>query len=242
MSDELLALRMGETSVAENLRRAVETGKLIEHPDGRFELPALPDGPSDWVIVRPCPPLNCAFYKEFVFHKAYDRAAVPLGCSACYKVHVEPKTLRELVAAWEIGSTFSCLSKWGINFRNRHSNSIYSGVFYATGLDGARATFKAARQAFDGDPRLGPALKMAIKRGCSEYEKALGPSDHYQFRPELEALEAYLFERFVHREPADRSAIPQARWIEAAANVGDDTYLDFTGGKLLPSGRVIYEP
>jgi hypothetical protein len=242
MSDELLALRMGNATVAENLRRAVDAGRLIEHPDGRFELSAPLPAESDWVIIRPRPPLNCAFYRDFLFRKAYDRSAVPLGCSACYKVHVEPKTLRELVAACEIGRTFACISKWGVNFRNRHSNSIYSGVFYANGLDMARTTFKTARQAFDREPRLGPALKMTIKRGCSEYEKALGPSDRYQFRPELEELEAYLFSRFVNRAPAEPPAVPQARWIEVAASIGDDTYLDFTGGKYLPGGRKRYEP
>lgn len=241
MSDELLALRMGGATVAENLRRAVDAGTLIEHPDGRFEL-AQSAAESDWVIIRPRPPLNCAFYKDFLFRKAYDRSAVPLGCSACYKVHVEPKTLRELVAAWEIGRTFACISKWGINFRNRHSNSVYSGVFYATSLDEARATFKAARQAFDKEPRLGSAPTMTIKRGCSEYEMALGPSNHYQFRPELEALETYLFSRFVNRKPAEQPAMPQARWIKVAADIGDETYLDFTGGQRLPGDRVVYEP
>ena len=83
---------------------------------------------------------------------------------------------------------------------------------------------------------------MNIKRGCSEYEAVLGPSDSYEFAPELTQLEAYLKSRYRGREEAPRASIPMARWIDVAFRTVDDTYLDFTGGKRLRPKSMTYDP
>lgn len=239
-SDELTAL--GGAPIAENIRRAVEAGDLIEHDDGSFELPRRPSDKTSWVFVAHGPPPRCPFLKGFLFFQAYAGSAVPYGCRDCYKVHVMPRTLRELVAAWQIGKDIACSSKWGTNLENPYARNCYSGVFYAAGLEAARVVYRVARAAFDADPRLGPSLEMAIKRACSEYEAAVGPSDHYAFPPEMERLEAYLDSRFRGRAPAGHDTAPIARWIDVASRIGDDTYLDFTDGRRLRPKRVTYEP
>lgn len=239
-SDLLAAL--GDATLAENIRRAVEAGDLIEHDDGSFELPRRPSNKTSWVFVAHGPPPRCAFLKGFLFFQVYGGSTVPYGCRDCYKVHVTPRTLRELVAAWQVGKDIECSSKWGINCENPYSRSCYSGVFYAAGLEMARAVFRAARAAFDADPRLGPSLEMAIKRACSEYEAAVGPSDRYAFPPELERLESYLDSRFRGRTLVAQDSAPIARWIDVASRIGDDTYLDFTDGKRLRPKRVTYDP
>jgi hypothetical protein len=238
--DDLLALKIGTATAGENLQRAIAAGKISENQDGTLELTAEPKQDMNWIFVNNGPPLGCGFLMYFMFHHAYAEATVPNGCSGCYKVKVVPRTLRELVVAWDIAKRIACRSKWGTDLNNPYSQNIYAGYFYTAGLDGARALFKIARQAFDGHPGLGPDIAMTIKRGCSEYEAALGPSERYAFTPEQAALEADLKTRF-HERKADRQpSMVAAHWIETAYRIGDDTYLDFTGGKRLREKTMTY--
>ena len=240
--DELLAIKVGGKTVAENLRKAIEAGRVIENGDGGFRLAQNDTGDSNWVAVANAPPLGCRFLMGFLFEHAYDHGAVPFGCRNCYKVKVMPQTLRELVAAWEIGKRLEFRSKWGIDFNNSYSQNIYAGYIYLPSLDIARAVYKVVRAAADQDPKLGSVVPMVIKRGCSEYEVQHGPSDRYQFAPELEELENYLSEKFKRTDTEGPRMLPLARWIDFAYRIGDDTYLDFTGGERLYTKSVSYDP
>jgi hypothetical protein len=240
--DELLALRFGISSVAENLRRAIESGELIENEDKTLALPGDPRQGVNWMYVSNGPALDCGFLMYFMFHRVYAEAAVPSGCSACYKLKVVPRTLRELVAAWEMAKRIECLSKWGIDLNNAYSQNVYAGYFYVAGLGTARTLFKVVREAIDADPQLGPEIAMTIKRGCSEYEAKLGPSDRYAFTPEMAELETYLKSRFLERRAPHYPSMVAANWIETAFRIGDDTYLDFTGGKKLRKRTMTYDP
>lgn len=178
----------------------------------------------------------------FAYNHAYAEAAVPNGCSACYKVKVVPKTLRQLVAAWEMARNVQCRSKWGTDLNNPYSQNIYAGYFYVSGIEAARALFNVIRRALDEHPKLGPEIPMVIKRGCSEYEAKLGPSDRYTFAPEMAELEAYLKSRFRQRKADYQPSMIVAHWIETAFRIGDETYLDFTAGKRLRERTLAYDP
>jgi hypothetical protein len=240
---KLLDMRFGGAAVAANLQRAVETGALIDNGDGTLQLRPVREGTrANWMVVPNGPLLECDFLFNFLFVKAYARSAVPHGCRECYKVKVAPRTLRELVAAWQIAKRIECRSKWGIDLGNPLSQNVYAGYFYTVGLEGARAVFKVVGEALAADPKLGPNLSLTIKRGCSEYEAAVGPSDRYEFTPEMAELEAYLKARFRARSYAGQSNVALAFWIDFAFRIGDDTYLDFTGGKRLRPKTVTYDP
>lgn len=240
--DELLALTMGGATVAGHLKRAIETGALSEEADGTLRLRPEREKPANWATVANGPQLGCKFLLDFLFRNVYARSAVPHGCSACYKVKAAPRTLRELVAAWEAAKHIECRSKWGIDLDNRYSQNVYAGYFFATGLDGARAIYKQARAAFDAEANLGPDVPLSIKRGCSEYEAILGPSDRYEFAPELAALETYLKSRFRTPRSPNQGVAVLANWIDFAFRIGDDTYLDFTEGKRLRPVDLSYDP
>jgi hypothetical protein len=241
MSERPLALNLKGKTVAENLRQAVAFGRVIENPDGTFQLPGGRSVEFDVIRVGENP--DCHFLKKFLFRQAYAEAAVPAGCQACFKVKVSPKNLRELVAAWQIAKAFECSSKWGIDLDNPLSQDIYAGYFYVSSLAEARTLYKLVRDAFDADPKLGSGVRMVIKRGCSIYEVTGGPSDQWQYTPEMVELEAYLKARFraKQRQPNSNSVI-LARWIDLAFRIGDDTYLDFTQGKRLRPTTLTYEP
>jgi len=240
--EELLALPIGSATVGQNLRRAVETGRLTENADGTFARAAAPKENPNWVFVTKGPPLGCDFLMHFMFDHAYAEAAVPHGCGACYKVKAVLRTLRELVAAWEVAKGIQCRSKWGTDLNNPFSQNVYAGYFYVAGLDAARALHKVVREAFAKDPKLGPDIALSIKRGCSEYEAAVGPSERYAFTPEMAELEAYLKSRFRERKADHHPSMVIANWIETAFRLGDDTYLDFTGGTRLREMTLTYDP
>jgi hypothetical protein len=240
--NEILNLRIGANSVGETLRRAIDAGGLVENIDGTLQLKKDRKQDVNWMHVSNGPPLGCGFLMGFLFRHAYAESAVPQGCSNCFKVKAVLGTLRELVAAWEIGKRVQCRSKWGVDLNNPYSQNIYAGYFYTGGLDAARALFKDVRQAFNENPKVGRDVPMTIKRGCSEYEAALGPSDRYKFAPQMEQLESYLRSRFRERKAEYHPGLVVAHWIETAFRIGDDTYLDFTGGKRLREKTMTYDP
>jgi hypothetical protein len=84
-----------------------------------------------------------------------------------------------------------------------------------------------------------------IKRGCTNYEHACGPSDQYTFDPRLAAVEDYFEERFVSppkQEKKYRDAKTLLDLIRIAYRIGDDTYKDFTDGKEVFPPVVTYDP
>lgn len=240
--EELLTMRFGGATVADNLKRAIEAGKIIEHEDGTLEFRPAQSQLYNWIPAVAGPPYECQFLRRFLFQNAYARSAVPYGCRECYKVKVVPRTLRQLVAAWHSAKRIDCPSKWGVDLNNRCSQDVYAGYFYVTGLEAARVLYKVAREAFDADPKLGPDVSMRIKRGCSEYEAAVGPSDRYEFSPEMAELETYLKTRFQKQRTENDVYYALGHWIDVAFCIGDNTYLDFTGGKPLRPKSVSYDP
>lgn len=192
-ADEILALTVGGATIGDNLQRAIELGALLQREDGTLALPRASSG--DLWLISGNPP-GCAFLNRLIFQQAYAQAAVPKSCEGCYKVKVLPRTLRELVALFEIAQKLDCPSKCGIDFYNRYSQNVYAGYFYLDGLEQARAMFRILRDLVDKNPKLGADVPAVIKRGCSNYEAVCGPSDKYTFRPELEDIENYLKSRF----------------------------------------------
>lgn len=242
--EDILALRIGGTCIGDNIRSALKSGEVIEDKFGSLRLESNKRPTLDWINVPNGPTLGCDFWKHFIFRYAYSKSAVPHGCKECYKVKVEPRTLRELVAGWEVAKHIECRSKWGIDFFNPFSSSVYAGFFFVPGLEAARITFKVVRDVFNSEPKLGPDIPITIKRGCSEYEALLGPSDRYQFTDEMAEVEAYLKSRFRRPEAGKKMNIGMAlsHWIDFAYRMGDETYLDFTDGQRLHPKPVSYEP
>ena len=245
--DQLLALRIGGQTVAENLQKAVDSGALLQNEDGTFEFPPSEPTTSPWISSHNAPHLDCRFLNFFLFKCAYGEATVPLGCKDCYKVITIPRTLRQLMALKAIQEGLECTSKCGVEVDRAETQKLYSGYIYCIGLDKARQMHRVVRAAVNDDPKLGPETAVQIKRGCTNYEMKCGPSDKYQFRPELAELEAYLNSRFKHTRSAKGNPIKEklntlTKWIQTAYRIGDDSYLDFTGGKALYPKSVTYSP
>ena len=244
--DSVLSIEIGGKTIGANLEAAIAAGRVVRTPDGKLELVETTTSPTsirnDGEFNR-----NCQFLNGFMFTHVYGKKAVPIACSDCYKVKVAPETLRQLMAVTDIAAGFPCAAKSQSEVNSRENQSLYGTYFYLLGLDKARAVYKKLRGEIDAHPKLGPAAKMIIKRGCTNYERACGPSDRYTFDPRLARIEEYFRARFVRQKPRShpkkyRDAMVLLDMIESAYRIGDNTYKDFTGGKDLHSPTVTYDP
>jgi hypothetical protein len=221
----------------------VAAGRLILNEDGTLQFPELRNPDGNWVLVPNGPGVTCRFNKSFLFREIYASAAVPDRCRNCFKIIVAPRTVSELVAAWQVGKDLPYLSKWGIDLDNKYSPLVYAGCIYTSGIDEARTALRQTREAMAASLKIKADLKIELYRGCAEFEAALGPSDRYTFTPEQKELEAYLFGRL--RKTArcgGDELLSLAYWLNVAYRIGDASYLEFTGGMPLHPKRVAYEP
>jgi hypothetical protein len=156
--------------------------------------------------------------------------------------------MRQLMAVKNIAQSFACRAKSAAEVDRPENQSLYASYFYLTGLDRARAVYREVRAKVGADPALGPTVKVIIKRGCTNYEHACGPSDRYTFDPRLTDVEEYFRARY--RGPKTVSVLAKkyrdaATLLEIARTahrIGDNTYKDFTGGKEIFPPTVSYDP
>ena len=245
-ADRILSIEVGGRTVGANLEAAIASGDVIRHADGRLELPVRTGGEETFVIKPGDFGQPCAFLNDFMFKQIYGQKAVPIGCRDCYKVKVKPATLRQLMAVKDISEEFPATAKSGAEIDSMQNQTVYGTYFYFLGLDKARKVYKQLRQKIDAHPKLGPAVAMIIKRGCTNYERSCGPSDRYTFDPRLAGIETYFWSRFVRpvrRQAKDvGEAVATMGMVRAAYRIGDDTYKDLTDGKELFRPVVTYDP
>jgi hypothetical protein len=248
-----LSLRVGGKSVGAHLDAAIERGDVLRRDDGSLSLGRAASDRRDAVrrkggfIGRAgANERFCGFLNGFLFNQAYDAAQVPAACRSCFKVKISTRSLRALMAAKEIAEATDYTTKSGSQVDDPTNSDIYGTYVYVDGLEEARATHRRLREAVDAHDHLGPAVTMTIKRGCTNYERACGPSDQYAFGPGLEAVETYLATRF-RDETAPRMVPKEAvaslrmlQLIRTAYRIGDETYKDFTDGKALFAPLVSY--
>lgn len=227
-------------SVPKNLERAVAEGWLTRLEDGRWALPEKPWSPN-WMYVGDTS--FCRFNMPFLFRGAYGSAQVPWSCRNCFKVKVRLESFRQLQAAYAIAKTLDApAAKCGPTVDMATSADRYSMFVYLNGLDAARQMRAKVRAAADAHPQLGPDVQVIIKRGCTEFEIACGPSDRWTFPEGLAELEERLYATFAApASPRPPKAASLACWIATAFRIGDETYLDATGGRRLYPAVVTYD-
>jgi hypothetical protein len=175
-----------------------------------------------------------------------QKSAVPAGCETCVRVKVVLQLLRESMAVYEAGGKLPFTFQCGIEEGSEITASLCGVYFSVHGLPAARAANAKTRRAVNAHPKLGVKVTVFMKRGCTEYEVQCCPSDQYTFTDEQRQLEARLrpLVQIGPRVPETRAQIRQtfAHWIRTAYGLGDETYLDVTGGRRLYPAVVRYAP
>lgn len=239
-----LNLKLGKSTIGENLLIAKERGDVIQHEDGTWSLAKPHLSSANWAFGSTFTPFPCGKLMGFLFHQAYGRAAVPAGCRNCYKVQVRPATLEQLIATQRIAHTLPYAYKAGASLSLRFQEGPYRTLFYLDGLEQAREAYHQVRERIDNTQGLGPNVTVTIKRGCTIYEIHCGPSSEFTFSDELQAAENALLQRL---RPAQSSALQPAavtlmNWVQIAYQLGDESYKHFTQGRPLYPEPVTYPP
>ena len=145
--------------------------------------------------------IDCG-YLTILHDHVFDRKAVPTFCMECYKVGVEPQSLEQVhkIADWQQSE---CTEKgWpckvGAEARP-YSRKLWGAHFYCRGLDEAKERYKEVRAWID--ENLGKDVKVFIKRGCTEFEQHVGPSDKWKKVYNQDEIEAEAREVIVYTPP-----------------------------------------
>lgn len=241
---DFLSLKLGESTVGENLLIARERGDIIQHEDGSWSLARPPLSANNWIFGTTPTPFPCGRLMGFLFNQAYNKAAVPVGCRDCYKVQVRPATLDQLMVTQRLAHALPYAYKAGASLSLRYQEGPYRALFYLDGLAQAREVYRQVRERVDSAPGLGPDVEVTIKRGCTTYEIHCGPSDGFTFSDDLQAAEnALLMHLRPVKSPAPQSvAITLTNWVQIAYQVGDESYRHFTHGRPLYPAPVTYPP
>ncbi len=223
-------------------------GFQLRQGDGMIHCEQTTTIDTPWHHVRHDEWLDCGLWHRVMFDFLSQQLPgrfVPSRCQECWKVVVRPRTVVELFALLDLQKRLDRPSKCGIEIRPTvHGN--YGGYFYCRSLEDGMACYTEVRAAIDADSHLGPDIGVLLKRACTEYEMACGPSDKWQISEAQLALEALVEQTFVpaiieeHTQPDHLIRHVHARWIEHAYSVGDPTYLHLTNDKPLYPRYVTY--
>jgi hypothetical protein len=161
-------------------------------------------------------------------------------------VVLRPETLEDLFSAWKLQLKIDVPGKCGLENRPFVRSKGYAAYWYPPivgGLEEARSLFKKVKTKVK---EQGIKGEIYLKKGCTEMELAMGPSDKWVHSTEHERLEYMLDQIFV--QPPDRTPQPahqmihvQRMWIEKAWQKGDETVFNFAESNRFQPPPVHYE-
>ena len=210
-------------------------GKIIpSHLTTSWDIP--------WIFHRSSFRHNCFIWKDIVFENVQkniipqEKWFVPSSCIECFKVVVRPRNLGELLVLESIQYSLDHPSKCGLETRYSVFGN-YGGYFYNRGLEEGLECYDMVRKAVD--KHIGKDVPVLLKRGCTEYEHGIGPSDQWVVTEEQEAFEELVEARFVMdvpvlTQPRHVKYHVKQRWIEEAWKIGDETVHEFIDKPLYP--------
>jgi hypothetical protein len=222
-------------------------GYHIRWGDGRLTADFQQTPETPWCYVKLAYHLDCYMWHSIYFQvvsKSIGKAFIPTPCLSCFKVVVRPATVAGLMSLWNIQQEFPFACKCGIELRS-YTSGLYGGYHYAQGLDQGIEMYKYVRDAVNQAKDLGPETVVILKRGCTEYERACGPSENWASTPqqvELEQRIARVIEHTPNLQPMPPHFVAHVhrKWIEKAYQVGDMTYKRFTGGQPIERPPTTY--
>jgi hypothetical protein len=132
---------------------------------------------SDWIHIKHCPHRQCWKWMRICWER-YQLLAE--GCMGCWKICMKLDTLDQAMAVHRLQQRMDLPSKTGIEKRF-YAGRKFSAFWYGPileGLGGARKLYKRVKRLVHKE--IDPRIRVILKRGCTELELALGPSDQWE--------------------------------------------------------------
>lgn len=214
----------------------IDRGGFDYNADGTIDIKLIQRTSIPWVWAKRTLDRKCAKWSDIYWEKYGFRSK---GCFDCYKVCVALKTLKQLKGLASLQARMGLPSKCGMDKR-QYTNCLYSGFWYCPldgGVDEARRIWARVEKAVK--EQVDSSLEVILKRGCTEMELAIGPSDKWTYTEKDEKFEALLDSVWNDppqqpEQPANLKLHIQKRWVRWAYAHGDSTWKDFVspGTKL----------
>ena len=223
----------------------VKNGVYKIQSDGKMKAEQGFGSETPWHHVRLHEGFDCDLWHTVTFDiigTKYPKF-VPEGCQRCYKVVVRPRTLKELFMLLDIQMKLDVPSKCGIE-RRPTVHGLYGGYFYNDGIKAGLEKYTQVRNIVS--EAISPDVKVILKRACTEFEMAFPDSSTWTVTPWQRQVEALVKEWITNDippilQPPTVLTHVHRRWIEWAYQNGDETYLEYTGGKPLYPRYTTYE-
>lgn len=196
---------------------------------------------TPWIHAKHLPCMHC--YRDH--HIKFNFFGyIPPRCMECWKIVVMPRTVAELFELHELQKDMNRASKCGIELRH-YTTRMYGGYYYARSLTEGQHRWSEVQDAVHTE--INPDIKVILKRGCTEMEMLVGPSDTWAIADNHLELDEYLNNylkldaRTVQTAQGELSKrrIFQS-WVDWAYAHGDETYQIFTDYKPLYPAPVTY--
>ncbi|ACL06232.1 hypothetical protein Dalk_4554 [Desulfatibacillum aliphaticivorans] len=168
---------------------------------------------------------------------------IPSRCMECWKVVVNPRTVKELFLLLEVEKGLGLASKCGIEVRD-YTHALYGGYFYGNSVEEGRNIYEIVRAAVN--EHISPEIPVVLKRGCTEFEMKFWPSVSWFITDENREMETYIEDRVedpkrvLQGQPDHLLDHIHRKWIKWAFAHGDSTYKEFTNGEPLYPETVKY--
>lgn len=235
--------------IVEHLRPLWQNSGFKLRLDGKFEGSPKSAVEGPWHYIKSRWEFDCFTWHHVIFEyfgktRLLGVPFVPSECQQCFKVVVRPQTVKQLFLLEQLQIKMDRPCKCGIEVRDTvHGN--YGGYFYCKGVEEGLIRYKEVRAAINETEGLGWEVPVILKRACTEFELACGPSDKWQVTPEQMKLEEmvnrYLVKDDVVRNQPEHVVLHiHRKWIEFAYARGDSTYAEFTNGNPLFPAPVTY--
>lgn len=219
----------------------------LRDADGRI-VPKLESMAHDtpWHHVIPHRMLHCHLWHSIIFNLVASQQPVPFvpaACHECYKVVVRINNVKQLFTMVDIQKALNHPAKCGIEVRPT-VHGLYGAYFYNTSKEQGEACWKMVYNALQ-QIEMMKDCNVFLKRACTEFEMACGPSDKWKITEKQMKLEMIVHDQIrlsdiTRVQPDHLIARVHRTWIEWAYANGDPTYKDFTGGKPLYPPYVTY--
>lgn len=221
-----------------SIRHYLDRGVYSINTEGLIERKINISHQSPWLFARHDDERKCALWAQVMFS---DYKIISSGCMNCWKVTCSPRNLKEAFAILELQKEIKLgdSAKTGMEQRTYTGKmGGWSSFWYASlkdGLEGGRKLFVEVKKAMSARFECPP--KVTLKRGCTEMERAAGPSDKWEYGVGTELKEQMIDAVYAPMEqpkhPRFLEVYIQKQWIEWAATYGDKTYLEFVSTPLL---------
>jgi hypothetical protein len=207
---------------------------------------------TPWRHIRYAGESRCPYLHNHLFDVISPRTPIgqfiPSRCQRCWKIVIRPKTVKALFALENLLLQLNWPSKCGIERRayTPLSKYLYGGYIYNESQEEGLQRLVKLREILDGHPEL-KGTESYLKRSCTEMEIAFPDSTKWEVTDEQIEIERILDWLIVFDFECSLQAqhvidYVHKKWVEWAAQHGDETYLEYTDGQPMYLPAVRYEP